>query len=194
MRSVIKYNLPYSNIILLFVSMAWGCYKRSMLLVVLAGMLLAGFSLPGWHPFHVSASEIEYNSKQQRLEISTKIFTDDFEAILSRVYKTPVDFSNKALKAKMDTLVTRYLTTHLSIQSNGRAQQLKLFGWEIDHEAVYVYTVVTNASLNTGNILVENTILYDLFSDQMNIVHFIVDGTRKSNKLSYPERKLQFRF
>jgi len=174
--------------------MAYNSYKRNGVLVLLIVLLLTGFSRPAWHPFHVSASEIEYNSKTQRLEISTKIFTDDFESVLSRVYKTTVDFSNKAAKNRLNDLVTRYITTHLSIRSNGRLQALTFFGWEVDHEAVYVYTTADAVSFSTRHITVENTILYELFEDQMNIVHFIVNGTRKSSKLAYPERKIQVAF
>ena len=137
---------------------------------------------------------MEYNSKTQKLEISTKIFTDDFESVLARIYKTPVDFSNKSRKSALDELVTKYITTHLSIRSNGQLQRLKFFGWEVDHEAVYIYTTADATAFNPHNITVENTILYELFQDQMNIVHFIVNGTRKSSKLAYPERKLQFSF
>ncbi|ANH83653.1 hypothetical protein A8C56_02220 [Niabella ginsenosidivorans] len=156
--------------------------------------MLAAFSKPAFHPFHVSASEIEYNAKDNRLEISSKLFTDDFENVLARIYKTKADFSDKAFKPQMDALVTRYITTHLSVRSNGRILPLKFFGWEIDHEAVYVYTIADAAGFAPPKITVENTILYDLFEDQMNIVHFIVNGKRKSDKLNYPDRKLQFSF
>ncbi|MGJ7033921.1 DUF6702 family protein [Niabella hirudinis] len=174
--------------------MACNRYKRNGLLALLAVLLLSGFSGRAWHPFHVSATEIEYSSKTRRLEISTRIFTDDFESVLARSYKTRVDFSDKSQKASLNELVTKYITTHLSIRSSGRALPLNFFGWEVDHEAVYVYTTADAAAFNAGNITVENTILYELFRDQVNIVHFIVNGTRKSNKLTYPERKLQLSF
>ena len=156
--------------------------------------LFAAFTRPVFHPFHVSASEIEYNTKESRLEISSKLFTDDFEQVLGRIYKTKADFHNKALKAQMDALVTRYITTHLSIQSNGHILPLAFFGWEMDHEAIYVYTTAGAAGFNPQKITVENTLLYDLFDDQLNIVHFIVNGKRKSDKLNYPDKKLQFSF
>lgn len=173
--------------------MVWR-FKKNWGPALLVFLLLTSFSGRVWHPFHVSASEIEYNGKTKRLEISTRIFTDDFESALTRLYKTRASFSNKALKPQMNELVTRYITTHLSIRSNGQVQRLKFFGWEIDHEAVYVYTTADAASFNPRDITVENTMLYELFEDQMNIVHFIVNGKRKSSKLTYPERKLQFGF
>ncbi|MBO9619467.1 MAG: hypothetical protein J7539_10570 [Niabella sp.] len=159
-------------------------------------VLLCGtaFCMRSWHPFHVSASEIEYNAKAKQLEISSKIFTDDFEKVLERIYKTKADFNNKALKPTMDGLVTQYITTHLSVRTRGRLLPLKFFGWEVDHEAVYIYTTAAAPDFDPKNIAIENTILYDLFEDQLNIVHFIVNGNRKSSKLNYPERKVGFSF
>ena len=40
------------------------------------------------HPFHVSTTEINQNAKDKILEISCRIFTDDFESILEKNYKT----------------------------------------------------------------------------------------------------------
>ena len=43
------------------------------------------------HPIYVSVTEIEHNAKEKTLEISCKIFTDDFEKALKATYKTYVD-------------------------------------------------------------------------------------------------------
>lgn len=175
--------------------MATGVNKwRSVLFVLPVLVLGTAFRTAILHPFHVSASEIEYNAKEKQLEISSKIFTDDFENVLERLYKTKADFNNKTVKPQMDALVTQYITAHLSVRTNGRLLPLKFFGWEVDHEAVYVYTTAAAPNFDTKNITVENTILYDLFEDQQNIVHFIVNGNRKSSKLNYPARKVGFSF
>lgn len=98
----------------------------ALFLLVLSLLVTGGsFSSTALHPFHVSASEIEYNAKENRLEISSKIFTDDFEKVLERLYKTKADFNNKTLKPQMNGLVTQYITTHLSVRTNGRLLPLK---------------------------------------------------------------------
>ncbi len=147
-----------------------------------------------WHPYHVSATEIEYNSKENRVEISSKLFTDDFEAVLTKLYKVHADFAGKNMKVQMDELVKRYITTHLAVRTNGKLLPLQFFGWEQESEAIIVYTTATATGFDPKNITVENTILYDQFNDQMNIVHFIIAKERKSSKLNYPDRKIQFSF
>ncbi|WP_114791813.1 DUF6702 family protein [Niabella yanshanensis] len=146
------------------------------------------------HPYHVSATEMEYDAKSKRIEISTKIFTDDFENVLSKLYKQKTDLSNPRLKAEMTILVNKYITTHLSLKSGDKILAIKLYGWEIDHEAVYVYTIAEAGAFNIKSITVENKVLYDLFDDQVNIVHFIYKGNRKSAKLVHPDTRLSFSF
>lgn len=141
------------------------------------------------HPYHVSATELEYEPQHKRLEISTKIFTDDFEHILSKTYKQKVDLTREDWKPQMTKLITHYIVTHLSIKNNNRQLSLKLFEWEIDHEAVYVYLTADAPTFDPAQIIVEKSVLYDLFDDQVNIIHFIYNKKRISTKLAYPEKK-----
>ena len=137
---------------------------------------------------------MEYDAKSKRVEISTKIFTDDFEHVLAKLYKQKTDLSSQALRPQMTPLIEKYITTHLSLKNNNKILPLKLFGWEVDHEAVYVYTVANAPVFDPKNITVEKTVLYDLFDDQVNIIHFIYSGRRISNKLVYPDKKVQLSF
>ena len=138
------------------------------------------------HPFHVSVIEIN-------LEISCKIFTDDFEKILTQNYKTKVDLINPPNKAAMDSLVKKYILSHLSIQINGRPVALSYVGFENDKEAAYGYFEVNN-TISVTKIDITNSLMYDQFDDQVNIMHVIVGGKRKSNKLTYPDKSISFSF
>ncbi len=50
------------------------------------------------HPLFISVTEIEHNAKEKSLEVSCKIFTDDFERTLRAAYKTKVDLLDAKLK------------------------------------------------------------------------------------------------
>ena len=167
-----------------------------MLVVLLLNKWLLSLFLLGAnvHPYHVSATEMEYDAKAKRVEISTKIFTDDFEDILAKRYKQKIDLGDKNLRPKMTELVFKYLNSHLSIQNNGKQLPLKLYGWEIDHEAVLIYTTADVTNFNAKQITIQKTVLYDLFDDQLNIIHFIYNGKRKSTKLAYPETTAHISF
>ena len=160
----------------------------------------------GWpHPFHVSVVEVNHNATDKTLEISCKIFTDDFEKVLTQNYpltesrgqdaahKTKVDLINPSNKAAMDTLVKKYITSHLSLSADGKPVKLLYIGFERENEAVYSYVQVDNIS-SVKKIDITNKLMYDLFTDQANIMHVIVEGKRKSKKLDYPETIAKFEF
>lgn len=148
-------------------------------------------SLP--HPFHVSVTEINHNASEKTLEISCKIFTDDFEKVLAKNYKTKVDLINPSNKAAMDSLVKKYIFSHLSIKANGRPVQFSYLGFENDHEAAYGYIEVANIPA-LSRIEISTSVMYDMFDDQMNIFHVIVNGNRKSTKLNYPDKEATLSF
>ncbi|WP_162799823.1 DUF6702 family protein [Pedobacter jeongneungensis] len=145
------------------------------------------------HPLHVSTTEINFNAKDKTLEVSCRIFSDDFEAILAKLYKQKTDLSNTNMKAAMDELVKKYLLSHLQLKANGNAVAMNYIGFEIDHEATNIYLEVEKIPA-IKSVEVNDTILYDMFDDQMSIVHVVKGSTRKSTKILYPEKKFTANF
>ena len=152
-----------------------------------------GFFNENVHPFHVSVTEINHNAKDKTLEISCKIFTDDFEDALSRKFKTKVDLVQPKDKTAMDKLVSDYISNHLAIKTDNKAATMNYIGFEVENEAVYVYLQV-NDVITIKNAQVTNSVLHDLFNDQTEIIHFIESGNRKSVKIDYPATVASFQF
>lgn len=155
--------------------------------------IMVGSGFGGLHPFHVSVLEINHNATDKTLEISCKIFTDDFEKVLAKNYKTKVDLINPPDKAAMDTLVKKYLFSHLSIKANGKPVSFSYIGFEDDKEAAYGYIEVENVS-SVAKLDIATNMMYDMFEDQVNIMHVIVNGNRKSTKLNFPEMETTLSF
>jgi Domain of unknown function (DUF6702) len=145
------------------------------------------------HPFHVSTTEINHNASDKTFEISCKVFTDDFESVLTKQYHTKADLSAITMKAAMDTLVKKYINSHLAVNADGKTLGMKYLGFEKENEAIYAYLQVDNIS-TVKKIVITNSILYDLYDDQISIIHVIVGGNRKSTKLDYPANKASFEF
>jgi hypothetical protein len=145
------------------------------------------------HPFHVSVVEINPNTADKTLEISCKIFTDDFEKVLAQNYKTKVDLINPPNKVSMDSLVKKYIFSHLLIKADGKPVKLQYLGFENESEAAFSYIEVENISA-VKKIEVTTNIMHDIFTDQVNIIHTIVGGKRISNKLDYPNKETSFSF
>lgn len=163
-----------------------------LFLSLICTVLLAG-KKPELHPLHVSVIEINHNAPDKTLEISCKIFTDDFEAVLQKNYKTKVDLIHPVNKAIMDTLVKKYILSHLALKVDGKTVHLNYLGFENEGEAAYAYIEVENVA-SVKKIDVALNIMHDLFDDQINIIHTIVGGNRKSGKVDFPATTTTFMF
>ena len=147
----------------------------------------------GLHPFHVSVVEINHNATDKTLEISCKIFTDDFEKVLAKNYNTRVDLINPADRKAMDSIVKKYVFSHLSVSVDGKPANLTYVGFERDAEAVFSYVQVENVP-SVKKIDITNKLMHDMFDDQINIMHVTVNGNRKSTKLDYPSTAASISF
>ena len=140
------------------------------------------------HPIHVSTTNINYNAKEGKLEVICTIFTDDFEAALAKQYHAKTDLIKADMHTAMDTLVKKYLRGNLAVKTNS-LDNLNYLGYEINREATDVY-LESDKIPAFKKIDVQVSLLHNQFDDQINIVHVIVNGTRKSEKLDYPNKRI----
>ncbi len=145
------------------------------------------------HPIYVSVTEIEHNSKDKTLEISCKIFTDDFEKALRQQYNTHVDLLSPKEKPAMEKLVSAYVSKHLTIKADGKPVALQYLGYEQQEEGIVSFYQVNNIP-SIKKIEVTDNILFEYKKEQISIIHTIVNGNRKSTKLINPEEKAGFEF
>lgn len=145
------------------------------------------------HPIYVSVAEIDYNAEERTLEISCKLFTDDFERALRSDYKTHVDLINPKDKAAMDKIVMDYVIKHFTIYLEGKPVAMKYLGYEHIDEGIYSYYEAENIE-QPKNVSIFNTLLYTYHEQQMGLMHITVKGTRKSTKLNNPESRATVKF
>jgi len=145
------------------------------------------------HPFYVSVTEINHNAKEKTLEISCKMFAEDLEKVLETDYHQKVDLSDEKQHETNNRLIRDYLQKHLSVKVNGKDTPLALIGFEKENEALWGY-LDADSILLVKKIEVTNTLLHDFSRDQINLVHVIENGVRKSTKLDYPNALAVFQF
>lgn len=148
---------------------------------------------PRPHPFFVSVTEINQNAAEKSLEISCKFFADDLEHTLEKAYRVQLDVASEKEKAAFDKYIADYVAKHLQLTTDGKPARLKFVGFEQEKESVYAYFEVTELP-SLKRLDVSNNLLYDLTTEQINILHVTVGGKRQSTKLNYPEVKTAFQF
>jgi hypothetical protein len=133
------------------------------------------------HPFFVSVTELNFNAKNQHLEISCKMFVDDLQNALKQNYKRTIDLANEKQESENNKIINDYLIKHFSIIADAKAVGLKFIGYEIESESIFCYVEgVVNPS--PKKVVITNKILHDYKQEQVNIMHVVVNGNRKSTK------------
>lgn len=146
------------------------------------------------HPFYVSMTDIQYNKQAQSLEISVRVFTDDFENTLRKIHPgTKLDILHPADKAQMNKVVNDYLQTHLRLQVNNKPVQMAFVGYEQQTESIWVYLEAQQVSA-MDKLEVYNTLLHELNNNQINMIHVQVDKKQKSTRLNFPDTQASFIF
>jgi len=153
--------------------------------------LVAG--IPAAHPLYITVTEINHNPKEKILEISCKIFTNDLETVLEKQARAKVDLSSVKDKPANDKMVDEYIEKHLRLKVDGKPAGLHWVGSEKESDGTWCYFQVNDVP-SVKRIDVTNDLLYEAFSQQINIMHVTVGGDRKSTRLDCPEANASFQF
>jgi len=145
------------------------------------------------HPYHVGSVEINYNSKSKAFEITGRFFLDDLENGLAKKYGKPFHFNDSKYKTQLDEAIRNYSSEYFKLKTNSQFLKVSYVGYEEDSESVNIY-LESEKIENPKKIEAAVSFLYNLFDDQINLVHVIINGTRKSEKLTYPNRYLYQQF
>ncbi len=155
-------------------------------------LVIAALSV--FHPFFVSMTEFNYNAKDKELEISVRIFTDDFENTIRKDHPgVKVDILRPANQAQMNQFVNEYIQKHLVLQLNGKPAAISFVGYEQQSESIWTYFEVKNVS-GVQKLDVTNALLHDYNTNQINMMHIKVGDNEQSYKLDYPDEKVTFKF
>jgi hypothetical protein len=157
---------------------------------MLQWMLAAVMSVA--HPYYISVTEVEYDGRTKEMVISCKFFPDDLESALKTHTGGKVDVL-KGDKSVLGRQMSDYILHHLSIEVNGKAVTPAFLGYENDQEATWCYFSVKELP-EPKTLRVFNNLLYEYRKEQINMVHVIVNGNRKSTKLSLPDDLVTFTF
>lgn len=149
------------------------------LLLILSFVFLFSSFTSIMHKYYLSVSEIEYKAESKSLQITTRVFIDDFQDVLNKRYGQSADFTKENGIAENKNLIEKYLTGKLIIKTDNQLVDLEYLGGEIEGDQLVLYIEGTEVE-NFRKILVTNLILTDLYSDQKNVVHVQIGDQIKS--------------
>jgi len=132
---------------------------------------------PVLHPLHLSVSNVDFNDRRDRINISVKIFIDDIQ---DAIYKS----SGEQLKIvddclRCDSLIDNYVRDNFKLYFGPDSLiNLEFLKIQQNDEAIFV-EYISGKFKNDGYLIIRNSILNDLYEDQKNLV-FVADKERNT--------------
>lgn len=137
------------------------------------------FSFVAIHKFYVSVTNVEYSPSDKALQITTRIFIDDFQRVLQMRYDANEELTTETNEKEVEQLMEKYLKKKLKFKVNGVSKAFTFIGKKYEDDEVICYLEIPDVQTVTS-LEVENNLLYELEENQQNLVHVKVYKQRKS--------------
>ncbi|MBV1924991.1 MAG: peptidase E [Dokdonia sp.] len=149
--------------------------KKTFILLVFVPLLLSMAA----HKYYLSVTDMEYNESSQSLQMITRLFYDDVQAVLQARYDETIVVDATEDQEPLDRYLTKYLNAKLKVAINGESQELLFVGKEYEDDYIVLYTEIEGVT-SIKTLTIENTLLMDVFPEQKNMVHTEILGKKKS--------------
>jgi hypothetical protein len=125
------------------------------------------------HDFFVSILTIHFKEKERTLDLTWRITAHDMEHAFEST--APLKLGSDKENPKADSLLNDYFKHHLVLFLEDKQLSWQWVGKELDGETLYCYLQVADVP-TPNDLVVQNTLLMDVFGDQQNMVH--VEGEK----------------
>lgn len=138
-------------------------YKISFILIILS---LSAFTT---HKYYVSLTEIQHNKKENLVEITLRVFTDDLELSLNNQFNKTFLIGNNQELEQTNTYLIAYLKSKFHIKINGNFYEYQFIGKEIENDITFIYLEIKKIK-KIKSIDITNTIFFETFENQQHII------------------------
>lgn len=145
---------------------------------VLLNIFQLSFTDFATHKFYLSTTEIEYKKDIKTFQIITQLFIDDLELLLQQQEKSLRLFPDSDAKLS-DSLLMFNLKKEFQLIINGEPQEISYLGKEYKNDIVVCYLELYLDEI-PSTIEIKNSMFFDLFDSQQNIIHYKNEASRNS--------------
>ena len=135
-----------------------------------AGLVLF-MTLSSWfHPVHVSVTNVDLDPETGIINVSVKLFSDDFEDLILRKYEVQLMITRQEDPGEHIAALDSYVADALQFTINGRETvEMNFSGFELNEEAIWLfYTYEYGGKIR--KMMVCNELMPEKFDDQTNLM------------------------
>lgn len=135
------------------------------------------------HPYYIGVSELQLYPEEQRLELSIRLFTDDFENALQKADGKKTDLLKSVKDTATNARIRSYLLKRVAVHIDKLPVNLSYLGYEVEADACWMHLEGTfNGKVDKVHF--RNTALFEFIPTQQHIVHIQKGDYRKSGRLT----------
>ena len=131
------------------------------------------------HPDYVSTLDIDYRPDREALQITMRVFTDDWQLMLNTHYDKSLRLDPDTDEEQMVIHSTDYLLQYLELNLNDTYVNPSVLGREYHDDQLVLYLEVMGV-VELQTLAVSNRILFAELEGQQNIVRIKTPSKRKS--------------
>ena len=149
--------------------------------LILLGLLLPLFAFTTLHKHYVSVTNVKYSKKDAAIQITSRIFIDDFERLLQERYALKANLATDDELSVAQEYIEKYIVEKFEVKLDAQTVSYNFIGKKYDGDIMVCYLEVPKVILSeVSSIQIKNSMLTDIFDEQQNIVHFDIAGKKKS--------------
>ncbi|MCF8272262.1 MAG: peptidase E [Flavobacteriaceae bacterium] len=165
--------------------------KLNKILLLLG--LIPIFAFTAFHKYYISVTQIDYIQEKQSVQITTRIFIDDFEKVLRERYNETIVLADKNEPTEVNAYIEKYLKSKIKVKINDKDMNLVFVGKEYDMDLVQCYLEIEQVK-NINSIEISNQVLFDVFDEQQNMVKTKINNKQKSFLLNQNNKNAVLNF
>lgn len=143
------------------------------------GLLLVITCAFNAHKFYIGVFQIDYFKEKKSIQITTRLFIDDFEKVLHKKYNKHFYITTKDEVADANLYVSKYLQEKLKIKVNNKNHPIEFLLKEQEENVLICYLRI-KFSEKIKTIEITNNVLTEEFNEQQNLVHLNINGNKKT--------------
>ena len=136
-----------------------------------AGLVLLMMLYSSWyHPIHVSVTNMDLDPGRGTVELSVKIYADDFQDLIMQKYSVQLRLTDQVNPGQKIDAVNRYISHALQVEINGKPLNgLEFVDSKLNEGAIWLsYRYDYGGEIKS--LKVRDTIMLEKFEDQTNLL------------------------
>lgn len=152
---------------------------KKTILITFFGLLFITLTSFGVHKFYVALYQVNYAPEKKMLQITARIFVDDLNSAVGKKYSKKVNLGSENEAIEDVNLLKKYFSEKFYLKVNGQTKPLHFLSKEMEGDVLICYFNMREIP-KVNSLEIFNSIIIEGNSEQQNIMHFNVLGTKNT--------------